>query len=255
MEERNQHKPLKALLSASDGTDLFYELLIGLPYPIQVFDPDGIMVMVNEAFIQEFHIHNPETIVGKYNLLKDPTLSKYGARYFVENAFAGKKMFARDFKVPVHVLKQMLHIPVDEVEAIYQDITTIPLMDSSGKLICVVNVLITKRTSTSRLEINEAMQFIESRWQEEFNVNEVAKAVHLSPAHFSRLFKEYANMTPREYYISIKMERLQERLIDANLSIAQAFETCGLHYHSHYAKLFKKKTGFSPSEYRKNANI
>lgn len=253
MDGRDQRKLLSDVLGTADGTDLFYTLLSSFPYPIQVFAPDGTMVMVNGAFIREFNMH-PDMLIGKYNILKDPTLSQYGALYNVENAFAGKTMIARDFKVPVHVLKKMLHIPVDEIESIYQDVTTIPLLDPSGTLICVVNVLVTKRTSTSRSEINRAMQFIEKHWLEEFSINEVANAVHLSPAHFSRLFKEYTDMTPREYYIAYKLERLQERLVDANLSISQAFEACGLHYHSHYAKLFKKKTGFSPSGYRKNAN-
>lgn len=255
MEDKDQNASLKALLRASDGIELFCALLSSFPYPVQVFGPDGIMMMANAAFIREFHIQDPDMIIGKYNLLNDPTLSQYGALDNVRNAFAGKLTTAGDFKVPVHVVKKTLNIPVDEVEAIYQDITTIPLMDQAGKLICVVNILVTKRASTSRAEINQAMQFIEDHWLGEFNVNEVAKAVHLSPAHFSRMFKEYTDMTPREYYVSYKLDRLKERLIDSNLSIAQAFETCGLHYHSHYAKLFKKKTGLSPSEYRKNANI
>jgi len=255
MDERKQGDLLKTLLSMADGTDLFYELIRSFPYPVQVFAPDGIMVMVNEAFIREFHIQDPGMVIGKYNILKDPLLSQYGALYNVENAFAGKVMIARDFKVPVHVLKKILHIPVDEVESIYQDVSTIPLMDSSGRLVCVVNVLVTKRTSTARSDINQAMQFIERHCLQEFNINEVAKAVYLSPAHFSRLFKEYTHMTPREYYISCKLEHLKECLIDSNHSIALAFEACGLHYHSYYANLFKKKTGLSPSEYRKNASL
>lgn len=255
MEEITLSQTLNALFIMAEGTDLFHELINRFPYPIQIFAPDGVLVMVNPAFIQEFHIQDVDAIIGKYNLLEDPTLSDHGALYNVENAFAGNIVVARDFKVPVHVVKNMLNIPVDEIEAIYQDITTIPLMDASGKLLCVVNILITKRTSVIRAEISRAMRFIENHWLEEFNIAEVAKAVHLSPAHFSRLFKEYTTMTPREYYINSKLDRVQERLVDANLSITQAFEACGLHYHSHYAKLFKNKTGFSPSEYRKNTTL
>ena len=38
-----------------------------------------------------------------------------------------------------------------------------------------------------------------------------------------------------------------------NLSVDEAFSECGVDYHGYYAGLFKKKTGFSPSEYRKLA--
>lgn len=255
MEDASQGKWIKDMLSLSEGTDLFNKLIESFPYPIQVFAPDGVLIMVNPAFISEFHIQDASMIIGKYNLLQDPTLSEHGAFNNVHEAFAGRVVVASDFKVPVHVVKKLMHIPVDEVEAIYQDISTIPLMDSTGKLICVVNILITKITSTSRAEISQAIQYIQKRWLDEFDVNDLAKAVHLSASHFSRLFKEHTAMTPREYYIWYKLDRLKERLADGTLSISQAFESCGLHYHSHYARLFKEQTGFSPSEFRKNANM
>lgn len=255
MADEKKRKSLNTLPGMTGETDLFYELLRSLPYPVQVYRPDGVLVMINDAFAREFHIEDPDKIVGKYNMLKDPLLAQYGALENVEAAFAGTMTSAYDFKVPVHVIKKKLNIAVNEVEALYQDVTTIPLSDPSGKLICVVNMLVTKRASTSRAEINQAMQFIESHWLGAFDLSEVAHAVHLSPAHFSRLFKEHSGITPREYYISYKLDRLKERLLDANLSITQAFESCGIHYHSHYAKLFKVKTGLSPSEYRRNASV
>jgi AraC family transcriptional regulator len=44
---------------------------------------------------------------------------------------------------------------------------------------------------------------------------------------------------------------LKEVLLDANLSIAQAFAACNMNYNGHSARLFKDKVGVTPSEYRK----
>lgn len=44
------------------------------PYPIQVYDPDGTSVLVNEALLAEYHAFSPDLIVGKYNVLKDPSV-------------------------------------------------------------------------------------------------------------------------------------------------------------------------------------
>jgi len=52
------------------------------------------------------------------------------------------------------------------------------------------------------------------------------------------------------YYLEVKIEKLKERLRDQNLTITQAFATCGVTYSGHYARLFKKKSGLTPSEYR-----
>jgi AraC-like DNA-binding protein len=252
MDEEIRSEVREALYKLSQEPNLFYELIQYVPYPIQVFAPNGLLLQVNHAFIRVFRIADTNAIVGKYNILQDPTLAEYGALYNVENAFSGKAMFAHDFKVPIHVIKKILQLPIDEIEAIYMDVSTLPFTDSAGKLLCVVNMMIPKMVSTGRIEASQAKQFIESHWLDEFNIRTVANAVHLSPAHFSRLFKANTGLTPREYYIQYKLHRLQERLIDANLSVAQAFEACGLHYHSHYAKLFKKQTGYSPSEYHRN---
>lgn len=254
MGEKAKSELWRAWLNPSAKADLFYDLIWNLPYPVQVYSPNGLLLMVNPAFIREFHILDADAIVGKYNLLKDPTLAVTGALPYVESAFSGKTVFAPDFEIPLNVIKKLLHLPADEMEAIYLDISTIPLMDSSGNLLCVVNIMITKMVSTGRIETSRAKQFIESRWLDEFDIQAVADAVHLSPAHFSRLFKKNTGMTPREYYIWYKLYRLREQLADANLSIAQAFEACGLHYHSYYAKLFKRQTGYSPSEYRRHTN-
>ena len=39
--------------------------------------------------------------------------------------------------------------------------------------------------------------------------------------------------------------------MDTNLTIAQAFAACNIDYNGHSARIFKDKTGLSPSAYRK----
>jgi AraC-like DNA-binding protein len=52
------------------------------------------------------------------------------------------------------------------------------------------------------------------------------------------------------YSSSIQIEKIKERLCESNLSIAQAFADCGADYNGNFVKVFKQKTGMSPSEYR-----
>jgi len=44
---------------------------------------------------------------------------------------------------------------------------------------------------------------------------------------------------------------VREKLLDANLTIAQAFDACNMDYSGHSARVFKKKTGLSASAYQK----
>lgn len=99
------------LVTKTNGTELFIEFIKDLPYPVQIYSANGLLVAVNKPFLQEFHISDEGSIVGKY------------------------------------------------------------------------------------------------------------------------------------------------KLADSNLSVGQAFEACGLHYHSYYARLFRTQTGCSPSEYRRQEKV
>ncbi|MEL7656533.1 MAG: AraC family transcriptional regulator [Bacillota bacterium] len=234
--------------------DLFVKLIAALPYPVQVFSPDGNLLMVNQAFSKEFHISDPSILIGKYNILHEPTAEEYGALQNIKNAFAGIPTFVTDFLVPIQVIKKRFHIPSEDVGAFYMDISTLPLLDENESIICVVNILNIRRKLIERTEIENAKSYIESHWLEEFHVKDVAEAVFLSSSYFSRMFKLHTGMTPHEYYIEIKLERIKEKLLDRNLSVEEAFSACGINYHSHYVRLFRKKTGFTPMEYRKLAH-
>jgi len=241
---------LKTVVKSSE---LFTKLIELLPYPAQVYAPDGTLIMLNSAFINEFNIIDPGFILGKYNVLQDPVAEEYGAKQNILDAFSGKVVHAVDLKVPVHALKKYYNIPTEDIEAFYQDISTMPIKNDNGEIICVVNILITRSKLYNRVEIARAKAYMEANWYEEFNLKKVAKAVYLSPAHFSRLFKTVTGMTPHDYYINIKISKIREKLLDTNFSIEKAFAECGVHYHGHYASLFREKTGLTPSEYRKSA--
>ena len=47
------------------------------------------------------------------------------------------------------------------------------------------------------------------------------------------------------------MEKLKEKLMDLKLSIADAFAAYNMNYNGHFTRVFKEKTGLTPSDYRK----
>lgn len=232
---------------------IFAKLIEALPYPVQVFSPDGTLIMVNPAFAKEVQITDPSGLIGIYNILEEPTAEEYGALQNIKDAFAGIPSAAVDFMVPVHEIKRRFHIPTEEAGPYYIDVSTMPLLDKNGEIICVVNIFNTRRKPIGRTEIERAKSYIEAHWLSEFHVKDAAEAVFLSPSYFSRMFKRHTGKTPHEYYMNIKVERMKEMLLDRNLSIEEAFAACGIRYHSHYVRLFKKETGFTPKEYRKRA--
>ncbi|NLL52867.1 MAG: helix-turn-helix domain-containing protein, partial [Peptococcaceae bacterium] len=123
--------------------------------------------------------------------------------------------------------------------------------DDRKRVLYVVALLVNKRVYKGKDGIWRAKEYIENHWQERFDLGEAAKAACLSKAHFTKLFKKHTGVTPHEYYSNYKISKLKEKLLDTNLSISQAFAACNMEYNGHSARVFKEKTGLSPSAYRK----
>ena len=111
------------LQALNRDSDLFYQLIAHFPYPVQIYSADGTMIMMNEACKTEFNISDESAIIGKYNLLKDPTLIDKEVYHTIQAAFSGEVVQTYEFLVPLHLLKKMNGVPSADLEALYQDIT------------------------------------------------------------------------------------------------------------------------------------
>jgi len=156
-----------------------------------------------------------------------------------------------DIRVPLEEIAERYGVKDFDKEAIYQDITLFPLLDDEKCVIYVVAFLVNKRVYRGKEEIQRAKEYIETHWNAPFDAEATAKVACLSKGYFAKLFKKHTGVTPHEYYTNYRISKLKEKLLDTNLSIAQAFAACNMEYSGYYAKVFKDKTGVSPSAYRK----
>ncbi len=236
-------------LSLHGNGDLYAQFFEHFPFPIQIYTPDGTVAYTNEAFLKIFKISGRELMNGKYNILQDPDIGKWGIKNDLARAFTGETIQINDIKVPVRDLVARACGRDLSFESIYQNIYVFPI-HKDGVFAYVVAVFITSRFYHGREEIMKSREYIESHWREPFDIDRVAAAVSLSKYHFARLFKEHTGMTPHGYYQDIKLGKLKERLCDANLTVSQAFADCGVDYNGYFAKLFRERAGMTPSQYQ-----
>lgn len=249
--EGTQNNIMESFQSLFGKEELLAKVIECFPYPIEVFAPDGTTVLVNKAILSEYHVSSPDMIVGKYNVFKDPAVIATGQINLLRRAFQGETVFCPDIKVPLEEIAERYGIQDFDVEVVYQDITVFPILDDMKRVIYVVAFLINRRVYRGKDEIEKAKEYMENQWQEPFDAGETAKAACLSKAYFTKLFKKHTGITPHEYYMNYKVSKLKEKLLDTNLTIAQAFAACNMDYNGHSARVFRDKTGVSPSEYRK----
>ncbi|TAH68627.1 MAG: AraC family transcriptional regulator [Anaerolineaceae bacterium] len=231
--------------------ELFAKVIAHFPYPIQIFSLDGTARMINKATLEMMGIKSIDSHVGIYNVFEDPIVRELGFVNNVRQVLTGKTVYLTDFNAPYQDMIRLFNVEDRDIQIISSDITCFPLLNSNGELECFAALFIFKKVYRGREEIVQGKQYIESHWLEKFNLNETARAACLSKAHFIKLFKKHTSLTPHEYYINYKIKRLKEKLLDSNLSIAQAFAACNMNYNGHSAGVFKEKTGLSPSAYRR----
>jgi len=249
--EGQQRHIAESFISFLGKEELLAKVIECFPYPIEVYDPNGTTVLVNKAILNEYHVSDPGMVIGKYNIFKDPAIVCSGQLNTVKHAFEGEVVFFHDVKVPLEEIAQRYGIKDFDLDAVYQDITIFPIFDENKRVIYVVSFMINRRVYRGKDEIERAKEYIESHWLDKYDADKTAHAACLSKAHFSKLFKKHTGVTPHEYYINYKIRKLKEKLIDTNLTIAQAFAACNMDYSGHSAKMFKEKVGVSPSVYRK----
>ena len=252
--DRRRKKDASSFHALLEDQDSLFSVLGLFPIPVEVFSPDGVCLFVNTVFIEIFHILDPSNIIGKFNVLQDPFINdRLGLTDYLQRVFSGEILSVYDVRVPFEEIdnrylsqrgKPMEH-------EMYQDITSFPLLREDGTVAYVVTVFLTKRIYQSRMETIKAREYIDTHWLDDFDLDKIAKHSGLGRHHLVRLFKRFIGMTPYSYYQEIKVKKIKEALGDSNLSISEAFTSCGADYSGRFAEAFKRKIGMTPSEYRK----
>lgn len=229
--------------------ELSERIVDSFPYPVQVFSTDGTAIRINRATIEALGIKEEEH-VGIYNVFCDPIVEKMGIMEQVKEVLTGKTVYLTDLNPSYQDMIEFFDVEVRDIQTIHLDITCFPLFAPDQSVSCFVAVFLLKKTYGGRYEVQRGREYLEAHWQDKYDARKVAKAANLSPDHFSRLFKKHMGITPYRYYINVKIDKILELLKDENVSVTEAFSACGWDYHGHFAKVFKERIGFSPSEYR-----
>jgi AraC family transcriptional regulator len=98
--------------------------------------------------------------------------------------------------------------------------------------------------------IRRAVELMHAHLGRDLPLEELAGAAHLSPFHFSRLFKKLTGATPHAYLASLRAARAQTLLAATDLSVTEVAERVGYSSSSHFSKAFRQATGLSPRAFR-----
>ena len=94
--------------------------------------------------------------------------------------------------------------------------------------------------------------YIREHYTEELSMQDVARAMNYSDAYFCKLFKQCFKVNFSAWLNEFRVEKAKEQLTATRLSVREVSLACGYADANYFARVFKRITGMTPSEYRSN---
>lgn len=100
------------------------------------------------------------------------------------------------------------------------------------------------------ISVDEAIAFIDNNYAAELKLGELAAQARLSERQLSRLFRRQTGMSFVEYVQSVRMDAACRLLASSRSSVEEIASAVGYADMKFFYRLFKKKTGVTPRQYR-----
>lgn len=98
--------------------------------------------------------------------------------------------------------------------------------------------------------LQRVLAIIDERLAEPIQVRELADAVHMSPYHFARMFKQSTGHPPHLYITWQRMDRAKQLLAQSALPLAEVATRVGYQTQAHFTGVFHTRVGMTPRAYR-----
>jgi serine phosphatase RsbU (regulator of sigma subunit)/DNA-binding GntR family transcriptional regulator/AraC-like DNA-binding protein len=98
--------------------------------------------------------------------------------------------------------------------------------------------------------VRRVTELAHAKIEDGLTLDEMAESAGLSTGHFSQMFRKSTGETPHQFVLRLRVERAKEMLRDADARVLDVAVACGFKTQQHFARVFRRMCGASPTEYR-----
>ncbi|UPK71684.1 helix-turn-helix transcriptional regulator [Chitinophaga filiformis] len=150
-----------------------------------------------------------------------------------------------------HIIFRELAKPRHDTLFIEQLVTNLLLMVvSTGDPQQMLPVLNYKQKKFYLPVIESVKYYINDRFTDDISLTDLAGVSHLSPFHFSRLFKQLTGVTPYTYLLKVRLAQATLLIRNTHLPITDIAFSCGFNSLEHFSASYRNIYGKAPSQLR-----
>lgn len=102
--------------------------------------------------------------------------------------------------------------------------------------------------------INRVIQYIKKNVENNLSLRDISSFVNVHPNYLSAAFKKEVGKTLTEYINEVRIESIKQYINYTNLSISEISYTFNFNHVTYFSRFFKKHTGLTPMEYRRQSS-
>jgi AraC-like DNA-binding protein len=161
-------------------------------------------------------------------------------------------------------LQSTFHIPDAPIEAVFRkgiewakqenpdnEALHINLVLTCTEILANLAVILEQRSSLLSVTVQRMKQYLDELDKNEFRSTNMSHHFAMSFKQINRLFKKEIGTTVYDYLINKKLRTAKMLLKDTEMSVSEISYHIGYNDSHHFSNVFRKKTGLSPTEYRR----
>lgn len=102
------------------------------------------------------------------------------------------------------------------------------------------------RTQVRNGKLAMAIQIMGNNIEDPMTPDEISGVVELSTRQLERLFAKYIGLSPKRYYLRLRLDKARDLLRQTDLSVTDVCVACGFKSLSHFSKSYRAAYGISP---------
>jgi len=111
---------------------------------------------------------------------------------------------------------------------------------------------IPKRIGIRHPKLSLVLEIMEKSIEEPVSPSLLANRVGMSTRQLERLFRRYLNLSPKKYFMKLRLTKSKNLLTQTNMSIINVAMSCGFSSPSHFSKCYRNHFNITPYKEREH---